>query len=538
MSAIRSPTGPPPSTYAISSADVAPCRAPAADRTAADGSARRLRERPARRTARIQPGVADGVAAHRRHPGPRSHPLCRPLVRRRRDTGHRPRPAAWTSTDARTWTAIELTPVSHYGERSLLSSVACHRVLGGRRGRGDRRRTRQSAHQHLAPATRTAPGGSSRQAPPSSAARRRSPSGRWPPGPRASRSPGPGPGRTATGAGGLDSRSATTVAPHQRHGRPGRRRRAGQRHRRHRPAGRALAAGRRASPSALRPEAMSWLWADPRGGSRSRRHRAGREQFVRPGRGRSGGHPGSRLRSPDGPSRGSSPAKAGSAAGRCRRYGRCGSWRWNAPLPSRSWRSATPRRPAVLQHRYRPALGAAAGAGRAHGRIRPDRRPRGGRPADRARRRRRHHHPPLDRRDPAGADTLSATGSVPAGRIPVGRRCDRLGAVRIPAGAASGNQSRDVGPGPVRSRRRRPNPGRPARGRTGRPRRSLCRHRNRPTRCRRCRCRCPRRERRSRCLRSHRHATAPGPGARRAPRGPRRPTAHWCRRRRSPARAR
>jgi hypothetical protein len=36
------------------------------------------------------------------------------------------RPAAWTSTDATSWTSVRLTPTSYYGERAILYAVGCH----------------------------------------------------------------------------------------------------------------------------------------------------------------------------------------------------------------------------------------------------------------------------------------------------------------------------------------------------------------------------------------------------------------------------
>lgn len=36
------------------------------------------------------------------------------------------RPAAWTSTDATSWTSVRLTPISYYGERAILYAVGCY----------------------------------------------------------------------------------------------------------------------------------------------------------------------------------------------------------------------------------------------------------------------------------------------------------------------------------------------------------------------------------------------------------------------------
>ena len=174
------------------------------------------------------------------------------------------RPAAWTSTDARTWTAIELTPVSHYGERSLLSSVACHEssvvavgaAIGGVHGNP---RT-STWHHHPDGSWREQPAGPTLfggaeaitvgpvAAGPAGfaiAGTWTGPDGRpapavWTAGPRQ-------PWHRTSGTDGLDAAgapgSATDVTAL--------------------PDGRWLLAGER-RPSALRPEAMSWLWADPR----------------------------------------------------------------------------------------------------------------------------------------------------------------------------------------------------------------------------------------------------------------------------------
>lgn len=48
------------------------------------------------------------------------------------------RPAAWTSADARTWTAVRLAPTSYYGERAILYAAGCRdgriAVIGAKAG--------------------------------------------------------------------------------------------------------------------------------------------------------------------------------------------------------------------------------------------------------------------------------------------------------------------------------------------------------------------------------------------------------------------
>ncbi|MFC4020196.1 hypothetical protein ACFOW4_19935 [Micromonospora sp. GCM10011542] len=73
-------------------------------------------------------------------------------------TGVVTRPAAWTSLDGTSWTAMALTPISYYGRQNVLYSVACRSgriaVLGAKRG-GAHANPRTSSWQHLPDGTLT-----------------------------------------------------------------------------------------------------------------------------------------------------------------------------------------------------------------------------------------------------------------------------------------------------------------------------------------------------------------------------------------------